>query len=504
MKNILEYLEYSTELYKDKIAFTDEENELSYRKCLNDSKRIGTYLLKLNKKRKPIAVLMDKNVESLTCFFGIVYSGNFYVVIDSKMPQDRIQKIFETLEPIALITDHKYEELAISLHHHVCIYEDMMSTSINEEKLQMIRNQMIDTDPLYALFTSGSTGIPKGVVISHRNVITYANWFVNTFDINNHTQFGSQTPFYFSMSVSDVFSTILTGATLHILPKKLFSFPVKLFEYMNKKKVNTIYWVPSALCIIANLKVLDYVDLPYLEKVLFAGEVMPTKQLNYWIKKKPHLMYANLFGPTETTDICTYYIVDRAFKDDESLPIGKACQNCDVFLLDENNQEVLDQSEGELCVRGSFLAMGYYNNLLKTKEAFIQNPLNHSYPEMIYRTGDLVKYNDRGELIYITRKDFQIKHMGYRIELGEIETAVSSLEKIQSSVVIYDRKQDKIVLIYVGKISEEDIMKGISQKIPQYMYPQIFIKTRNLPYNQNGKIDRKWLNDHYLELKEKK
>ncbi len=148
--------------------------------------------------------------------------------------------------------------------------------------------------------------------------------------------------------------------------------------------------------------------------------------------------------------------------------------------------------------------MGYYNNLLKTKEAFIQNPLNHSYPEMIYRTGDLVKYNDRGELIYITRKDFQIKHMGYRIELGEIETAVSSLEKIQSSVVIYDRKQDKIVLIYVGKISEEDIMKGISQKIPQYMYPQIFIKTRNLPYNQNGKIDRKWLNDHYLELKEKK
>jgi len=500
MKNILEYLELSAQKYMTKTAFTDEMKELNYCQCVEYSKKVGTQLLELKAKRQPIAVLMDKNVESLTCFFGVVYSGNFYVVIDSFMPKDRIEKIFKTLCPIALISDYAHQDLARSLHQQVYFYEDLMKIEIDEEALQAVRNQMIDTDPLYALFTSGSTGVPKGAVVSHRNVINYASWYKETFDINEKTQFGSQTPFYFSMSVSDVYSTILAGATLHIIPKKLFSFPIKLIEYMNEKKVNTIYWVPSALCIVANLKVLNYADLEYVDKVLFAGEVMPTKQLNYWIDKLPHAMFANLFGPTETTDICTYYIVDRKFNDDEVLPIGKACQNCDVFLLDENDQEVLDNREGELCARGSFLALGYYNNEEKTKEAFVQNPLNKSYPEMIYRTGDLVKYNEYGELIYITRKDFQIKHMGYRIELGEIEAAVNSLAKIQNCAVIFDEESDKIVLIYTGKIVDKEIMEGISHKIPHYMYPNVIVKMKVMPYNQNGKIDRKWLKGHYKEI----
>ncbi len=499
MKNILEYLEFSAQNHFDKIAFSDEYHEMTYGQCIECSKKVGTQLLELNTKRKPIAVLMDKNVESLTCFFGVVYSGNFYVVIDSLMPRDRIETIFETLQPVALISDESHKELSQSLHDNVYLYENMMNCEIDEKKLMIVRQSMIDTDPLYALFTSGSTGVPKGAVVSHRNVINYASWYKETFDINEMTQFGSQTPFYFSMSVSDVYSTIIAGATLHIIPKKLFTFPIQLIEYMNKKKINTIYWVPSALCIVANLKVLNYADLKYVDKVLFAGEVMPTKQLNYWIDKLPNAMFANLFGPTETTDICTYYIVDRQFEDDEVLPIGKACQNCDVFLLDENNQEVLDDREGELCVRGSFLALGYYNNEEKTKEAFVQNPLNTSYPEMIYRTGDLVKYNERGELVYITRKDFQIKHMGYRIELGEIEAAVNSLEKIQNCAVIYDEIKDKIVLIYTGKIDDKGIMDGISHKIPHYMYPNVIVKKKVMPYNQNGKIDRKWLKSHYEE-----
>lgn len=500
MKNILESLELSAQQYFTKVAFTDQNREITYGECVDCSKKVGTQLLELKQKRKPIAVLLDKTVESLTAFFGVVYSGNFYVVIDSQMPVDRIETIFETLQPIALISDYQHQEVAQALHTKIYYYEDMMKTSVNDNALAFIRQQMIDTDPLYALFTSGSTGVPKGAILSHRSVINYATWYKDTFDINEETQFGSQTPFYFSMSVSDVYSTIMSGATLHIIPKSLFTFPIKLIEYMNEKKVNTIYWVPSALCIIANLKVLNYLALDYVNKVLFAGEVMPTKQLNYWMSHLPDAMFANLFGPTETTDICTYYIVDRKFNDDEVLPIGKACQNCDIFLLDENNQEVLDDREGELCARGSFLAMGYYNNPEKTKEAFVQNPLNQSYPEIIYRTGDLVKYNERGELIYITRKDFQIKHMGYRIELGEIEAAVNSIDKIQNSAVIYDDRKDKIVLIYTGKIDDKGIMDGIAKKVPDYMKPNVIVKVKMMPYNQNGKIDRKWLNNHYEEM----
>lgn len=501
MKNILQYLELSADKHPDKVVFTDSVKAMTYGECVENSKKIGTRLLELNHKRKPIAVLLDKTVESLSAFFGVVYSGNFYVVIDSQMPQDRIEKIFETLKPVALISDFAHKDMAEQLHTHVYYYAEMiLNTQINQDKLDVVRRQMIDTDPLYALFTSGSTGMPKGAIVSHRNVMNYASWYKETFDINENTQFGSQTPFYFSMSVSDVYSTILAGATLHIIPKSLFSFPIKLIEYMNEKKVNTIYWVPSALCIVANLKVLNYLELEYVDKVLFAGEVMPTKQLNYWIEKMPNALFANLFGPTETTDICTYYIVDRKFNDDEVLPIGKACNNCDVFLLDENDQEVKDNQEGELCARGSFLAMGYYNNDEKTKEAFVQNPLNTAYPEIIYRTGDLVKYNERGELIYITRKDFQIKHMGYRIELGEIEAAVNAIDKIQSSAVIFDEKKDKIVLIYTGKIDDKGIMEGISLKVPAYMRPNVIVKVKAMPYNQNGKIDRKWLKDHYEEM----
>lgn len=503
MKNILEYLELSCIKNNKKVAFTDANHHITYGECVDGAQKVGSQLLELQSRRQPIAVLMDKNVESLMCFFGVVYSGNFYVVIDSLMPKDRIESIFETLEPIAVITDYEHQDLCQSLHNHVYIYEEMRKGTLHKDGLQAVRDQMIDTDPLYALFTSGSTGVPKGAVISHRNVINYASWYKETFDINSETQFGSQTPFYFSMSVSDVYSTIMAGATLHILPKQLFSFPIKLIEYMNERQVNTIYWVPSALTIIANLKVLDYLALDYVDKILFAGEVMPTKQLNYWRQHIPHALYANLFGPTETTDICTYYIVDREFQDDEVLPIGKACHNTDVFILDENNQEVLDDREGELCVRGSFLALGYYRNQEKTQEVFVQNPLNQAYPEVIYRTGDLVKYNENQELIYITRKDFQIKHMGYRIELGEIESAVNSLEKIQSCVSLFDEDKDKIILLYTGKIDSQGIMEGISHKIPAYMHPNVIVKVKAMPYNQNGKIDRKWLKDHYEELRGK-
>ena len=222
---------------------------------------------------------------------------------------------------------------------------------------------------------------------------------------------------------------------------------------------------------------------------------MPIKQLNMWRKALPKCMYANLYGPTETTDICTYYIIDRDFENNETLPIGKHCDNCNIILLAENKQEAKDGELGEILVRGSFLAEGYYGNLEKTKEAFIQNPINSKYPEIVYRTGDIGKYNEKGELIYISRKDYQIKHMGYRIELGEIEKNIYALDKIVLCAWIYKEKNKKIVLFYQGDIEENELAKELENKLLPYMRPNKYVKLNRMPYNSNGKIDRKKLKE---------
>jgi len=494
MKNILEYIEVSAKKYPDKNAFVDIDSSITYSELLHIAQNIGTALSIIGTKNRPIAVYMDKSVNTLPSIFGVTYSGNFYIVVDSEMPVERIDKIFSTLSPVAILTDEKHIDNAEKLDFdgEIFLFEKASKTEADPDMLAKIRSEQIDTDPLYALYTSGSTGMPKGAVLSHRNVIAYTEWFANCFDINSETIFGNQTPFYFSMSVSDVYSTIKSGATLCIIPKAHFSFPINLIKFMNENKVNTIYWVPSAISIVANMKLFKYAKPEYLKKVLFAGEVMPTKQLNYWINNlDKDIIYANLYGPTETTDICTYYIVDRQFEDGEPLPIGRHCDNCDVMIVNDKNELAKPGEEGELFVRSSFVAYGYYNNAEKTKDAFVQNPLHNYYPEIVYKTGDLVKENEKGEIMYITRKDFQIKRMGYRVELGEIEAAASGIENMEEVVCVFDKSKDQIILVYQGrKLSDADILTHLNGKIPSYMRPDRIEKVKVMPHNQNGKIDR--------------
>ena len=229
---------------------------------------------------------------------------------------------------------------------------------------------------------------------------------------------------------------------------------------------------------------------------------MPTKQLNYWIKSlDDDVTYANLFGPTETTDICTFYRVNREFADDESLPIGSHCDNCQVFIVKEDDTEAGVDEEGELYARTTFMADGYYGNPEKTAEAFVQNPLNKYYPERVYKTGDIVKMNDKGEIIYISRKDFQIKRSGYRIELGEIEAGANSVDGVKGCACIFNKEDNCLALVYEGKSKDSDkVMDAVRNKVPSYMYPDKIIRVKELPKNANGKIDRNYLTKNYKEL----
>ncbi|MEG2457316.1 MAG: AMP-binding protein [Bacilli bacterium] len=478
----------------EKIAFKEINRSITFNDFQMRSYSISTFLCKWE--RDSIVIFIDKGIDALCSMIGAVGSNNYYTVMDVNTPKNRIIDIISQLEPKVILTTKKYESILkdFQIENYICL-EDI-NDNVDKKLLLNRRNNLIDTDSMYVLFTSGSTGSPKGVVVSHKALLSYIEWFIEEFKIDNNTVFGSQTPLYFSMSVSDVFSTIVLGATMCLIPKMYFSFPIKLIEYLNNEKVNTIYWVPSALSIIYNFKALDQLKMNYINKILFAGEVMPMKVLNYFRSQLPSVKYFNLFGPTETTDICTFYTVDKKFEDYDVLPIGKHCNNVDVIILKDDNTEALGEESGELCVRGSFLASGYYKNTQKTSEVFIQNPLNNYYPEVIYKTGDIVKYNSEGELIYLSRKDFQIKHMGYRIELGEIEAKAGSIDGISSVACIYDNLNDEIILYFVSTVIEKnDVLLSLVSLLPKYMIPSKVIRIESMPYNSNGKINRSVLKE---------
>lgn len=502
--SVLQWLENTAKNFPNHTAYVDENKSYTWQEfrqaALSVASNIKNSLLG---KKHPIAIYMEKSVDMLVAFLGVAYSGNFYSPIADDMPTSRVEKILQTLQPEMIITTRALKANGAIWKGESCsilCIEDIVNEKIGDEQIERYLKSILDTDLIYVLFTSGSTGMPKGVSITHRNVIDFIDWVTEEFYITEKDSFGNQAPFYFDNSILDIYSALKTGATVYIIPSKLFSQPIKLLQYLVDNKITTIFWVPSAMIMVSSLRALKKVDLTNtVKRVLFAGEVMPNKHLNIWRQYLPNALYANCYGPTEGTDLCTYYIVDREFKDDEPLPIGWAMRNTEVFVLDEQDELVTKPDVvGELCIRGASLAVGYYNNPEKTAQAFVQNPLQKAYEEKIYRTGDLVKYNDRHEIIYISRKDFQIKHLGYRIELGEIETAVSSFEEISMCCCLYDEKRSTIVLFLEQTMSKNDINQRLQKMIPDYMLPGRVICVDKLPMNANGKIDRTVLRQNYL------
>ena len=495
MKTVLEYLENSTNNCSEKIAVIDENGKYTYKELTELSKKIGTRLTSYFEPRNPVPVLMEKGKDTLATFFGAVYAGCFYVLLNPDLPKVRLEHIVNVLGSKNIVTDKVHEEIASELinKEDILYIEDLKSIEVNEDKLKEIRESSLDLDPLYANFTSGSTGVPKGVLVGNRSVIDFIDNFTEIFNITEKDIIGNQAPFDFDVSVKDIYSSIAKGATLVIIPKRLFSIPAELLDYICNNNVTTLIWAVSALCLITTFHALDYKTPDTVNKILFSGEVMPIKHLKQWIEHLPNAMFVNLYGPTEITCNCTYHIVDKNLNY-EKIPVGKAFPNEQVFLLDENDKLITDlEVQGEICVKGTCLALGYFNNKEQTNSRFVQNPLNDKYIDMIYKTGDLGEYNKDGEIIFLGRKDFQIKHMGHRIELEEIERAMEKVEGVERSCCIFNEQKGKIYGFYVGNIEKDEVIKYLRENLPVFMIPNKLTQIDKFPITKNGKIDRKEL-----------
>lgn len=490
-RNVLEWLDAAAERRPDAAAFQNQESEVTYAQLNARSRQIGSFLLHHIHRQSGVLVFMEKGPQCLCAMMGIVRAGCFYTPVDPQMPKERMKLIVSVLQPAAILCSGRYREKAQELTNaHVFVLEEIPDEA-DEAALACAAGQHLDNDLLYVLFTSGSTGLPKGVAITHRSVIDFIDWTSSTLPVDEDCMFGNQAPLYFDNSVLDIYTSIRIGACVHFIPPQLFSFPGKLVRYMTEHGINTVFWVPSALANLASSGALED-QVPALRNIFFCGEVMHCSTLNTWKRYLPDAVYVNMYGPTEITDVCAYYIIDREFADTDSLPIGRPCSNTWVGLID-----------GEICVGGTCLSPGYYNAPEKTAEVFVQNPLRPQIREIIYKTGDLGEYNDRGELMFLGRKDSQIKRKGYRIELGEIETALCSIPGVRKGCCMYEQRTEELILFYTGELEEKEIGRGLKKKLPKYMLPDVYVHAQTLPETGNGKMDRvrirqEWEHEHSL------
>ncbi len=490
----------------DKLAYSDGEHGLTFGEVSRLSRGLGSYLHGAGIYKRPVVVFMRKSPEEVAAFFGVIAGGCFYVPIDEEMPAGRIQLILDNVRsPLVLCDEHtlaKARDFRLG-EGRAILWAEAAATEPEETALREIYEKAIDTDPIYIVFTSGSTGIPKGVAACHRSVMDYVEQLSQVLGFNENTVFGNQTPLYFDACLKELYPTLKFGCTTYLIPKGLFSFPTALVEYLNTHKINTICWVVSALTMVSALGAFEVVKPEHLHTVAFGSEVFPIKQFRLWREALPQAVFTNLYGPTEGTGMCCYYRVEREFADGEAIPIGKPFPNREILLLKGDNTPAGEDEEGEICIRGTSVTLGYYNDPERTAAAFVQNPLNTAYPETIYKTGDMGRYNSRGELVFVSRKDYQIKHMGHRVELGEIEVNVNMLPGVRMAACVYDSERKKLVLWYDGDLDEKELTRELKGKLPRYMLPNRILRVDRLPFTANGKIDRTKLMEE-LKVKNEK
>ena len=493
-RNILEYLEDTVQKYPQKTAFANDKMGMTFQEVYQVSRSIGTCLHEKGYEKEPVVIYMHKHPHMIAAFWGVVYSSCFYVPIDEEMPKFRIELIFQNLKPRAVICDEatsgqirEFEDFT----GEVLLYDEIAGYPVNDQALSDIRRKAIDTDPIYIVFTSGSTGIPKGVVACHRSVIDYVESLTEVLGVNEDSVLANQTPLYFDACLKELFSSLKCGATTYLVPKALFMFPIKLVEFLNEYKINTVCWVVSALTMISSMKTFDKVVPKYLHTVAFGSEVFPIKQFNLWRKALPNARFINLYGPTEITCNCTYHPVQKVPGEGEKLPIGRAFPGRRVFLLSEEGGEIREPEQtGEICVAGESLSLGYYHDPQETEKSFQERISPEGKRERYYKTGDMGYLGKDGNLYFSGRRDFQIKFNGHRIELEEMERVLDRMPGIEKSCCVTDQRKTCLAAFYMGEADPGEIRLWMKKRLPGYMVPRKIFQTERLPLTKNGKTDR--------------
>ena len=497
--SILQRLNRSCEQYADKVMFKDEHSQITFAEFNRLTKAVGSYLAAKVPCGAPVAVMSGRHILTPACFLGAVRAGCFYAPMDGDMPQARLNQILGVIKAEFMLVDKAHLETAQSLDFNgeLIVLEDIADTAIDEALIEARSATLTCTSPLYVIFTSGSTGVPKGVITSHLSLMCYIDAVAKVLSINDTDICGNQSPLDYIAAVRDIYFPVSFGASTYIIPKNEFAVPTTLFETLNREKITSLCWSVAGVELPAKLGAFDVSKPEYLKKLCFSGSVMPCKYLKIWQEHLPDVLYVNQYGPTESTASCTYYVVKEKVNDDSVLPIGTAYDNYRILLLNEDNTATPMGEQGEICVTGPILALGYYGNPEQTAKTFMQNPLNSNYRELIYKTGDLGSFREDGILLFHGRKDRQIKHLGHRIELGEIEETAKKIAGVTDCCSLYNKEKATLYLFYTGSATSKEIVLYFRQNMPAFMVPRKLVNLDVLPTLPNGKTDMQTLKSYF-------
>lgn len=497
---------------KTAIMFTTGHG-ISYGDLNRKANRLGRYLLKSGVQQNDVVCLGgDKRFNTFAGMLACLKIGAVYTILDPESPVERLRKIMMTCRPKMLLAGKELgrrlssvcTELDIGV---ICNEHEDLDPEIepfDEVNLKETRH-VTGANAAYIMFTSGSTGFPKGAVMTHSNVLNFLGWSIDEYNISSDDVLTNVNPLYFDNSVFDFYSSLFSGACLVPFLKETVRDPKALVNAIDELQCTLWFSVPTLLIFLQTMKALNQNNMKWVTRFVFGGEGYPKAKLKdlYDIYGHRAELY-NVYGPTECTCICSSYkITSEDFDEVQGLPpLGEMIPNFSYLILDETGKEVADGEIGELCLLGPNVGKGYYNDPQRTRDSFIQNPFNDRYADMMYKTGDLVRYNRDDDKIYVTgRKDNQIKHMGYRIELEEIEVALSCLDYISQAVVLHGNTRGLSQIIAVisseQEVEEKSIRRDLRKLIPDYMIPSKFHLEKQLPRNPNGKVDRKRLAETY-------